>query len=363
MDILVLNWRDIMNPEAGGAEVHLHEIFRRIARLGHEVVLVSSKFKHCKDYEVIDGLKVIRIGNKFFFNFYAFWYYISKLRKEQFDIVIDCVSKIPLYTPIYTKKPSIAIIHHIHGRTLFEELPFIMATYVYFSERLVPLFYKNTPFITVSESTKEELIRMGISKKNINVIYNAFDHELHKLGKKSETPLVAYVGRIKRYKQVDILIKAFELVRKKIPDAELIAAGKGDCHNELRGLAEELGVNLELYGEITDEEKVRIMQSSWVFVTPSMKEGWGITIIEANACGTPAIAFNVPGLRDSIKNERTGLLVEYGNIKSLSEAVINVLENEQLREELSKNAFIYSKQFSWDESATQVLKILGGMMK
>jgi len=362
MDILVLNWRDIKNPEAGGAEVHLHEILRRIAMTHHEVVFVSSKFKNCKDYEVVDGLKVIRIGNKFFFNFSAFWYYMTKLRKEHFDIVIDGVSKIPLYTPLYIKKPLVAIIHHIHGKTLFKELPFLMGAYVYFSEKLIPFFYKHIPFITVSESTKKELIRMGIPKKNIKVIYNAFDHELHKLGKKSEMPLVAYVGRIKKYKQLDLLIKAFRLVKKRLPKAELIVAGKGNCHKELKGLADKLGMNLELHGEITDEEKVRILQSSWVFVTPSMKEGWGITVIEANACGTPAIAFNVPGLRDSIKNERTGLLVEYDNIKSLSEAIIDILENEHLRKKLSKNAFDYSKQFTWNESTLQVLRLLEGMM-
>ncbi|RLB13547.1 MAG: hypothetical protein DRG35_06745 [Deltaproteobacteria bacterium] len=181
MRILIFNWRDIKNPEAGGAEVHLQEIFKRIAKKGHEVILISSKFNGCKDSEVIDGIKVIRIGNKFNFNFAATFYYLTKLRKEKFDIIVDDISKIPLCTPLYVKKPLIAIVHHVHGRTLFKELPFFMASYVWLSEKLLIPLYKTKKIIAVSESTKKELVKMGIAARNITVIHNGINHELYQV--------------------------------------------------------------------------------------------------------------------------------------------------------------------------------------
>ncbi|MDO9395720.1 MAG: glycosyltransferase family 4 protein, partial [Herbiconiux sp.] len=228
MRILIFNWRDIKNPEAGGAEVHLHEIFKRIAGKGNEVVLISSKFNGCEDSEIIDGIKVIRIGNKFNFNFAAAFYYLTKLRKESFDIVVDDISKIPLCSPLYIKKPLIAIVHHIHGRTLFRELPFFMASYVWLSEKILIPFYKTKKIVSVSESTKKELVEMGIAAKNIAVIHNGImNHETMNYTK-SKYPLVVYVGRIKAYKQLDQLIKAFKIVKGKVENSKLIIAGKGD---------------------------------------------------------------------------------------------------------------------------------------
>lgn len=181
MRILVFNWRDIKNLEAGGAEVHLQEIFKRIVKKGHEVILISSKFKGCRDSEIIDGIKVIRIGNKFIFNLAAAFYYLTKLRKEKFDIVVDDISKIPLGTPLYIKKPLVAIIHHVHGKTLFKELPFFVACCIWLLERLLIPLYKTKKIVPVSESTKRELVRMGIAAKNITVIPNGINYELYQI--------------------------------------------------------------------------------------------------------------------------------------------------------------------------------------
>lgn len=364
MKILVFNWRDIENPEAGGAEVQLHEIFKRLSQRGHKVVLLSSRYNGCTKTENIDGVEVIRVGNKFTFNLSVLLYYLLKLRKEKFDIAVDGFSKIPFYTPLFVKKPLIAIIYHIHGKTLFKELPFPVALFIYFSEKLMPLFYKKTLFVTISESTKEELIQMAIPKENIRIVFNAIDHKLYTPGTKSKEPLVIYVGRVKKYKQLNHLIRAFKLLEEKTSTAQLIIAGKGDGYRELKELAKKLALkSARFYGEITDEEKVKIMQKGWIFVTPSMKEGWGISVLEANACGTPAIAYDVPGLRDSIKNKKTGLLVESGNIKALEEAITMTLSDVKLRIELSKNALEYSRQFSWDESAEEIERIIKGVVK
>jgi glycosyltransferase involved in cell wall biosynthesis len=359
MKILAVNWRDIKNPEAGGAEIHLHEISKRLGAKGYEVFLISSKYKGCRHLEILNGIRIIRIGNKYLFNFAFIWYYLAKLRKEDFDVIIDDVSKIPLCISYYAKKPVVAVVHHIHGKSLFRELPFPIALYIYIMERLlIPIFYRSLTIVSVSESTKEELIEMGLPSKNVCVINNGIENDLHP-SMKSDIPIILYFGRVKKYKRLDHLIKAFKYIEEKMPNAKLIIAGKGDSYTALKSLASYLKLDsVEFLGEVSEEEKIEILQEAWIFVTTSEKEGWGISVLEANACGTPAIAYDVPGLRDSIKDGETGLLAKSGDLKALSEAMINVLRDDELREKLSKNAFEYSKQFSWDESVMQMLKIL-----
>jgi len=357
MKILVFNWRDIRNPEAGGAEVHLHEIFARIAQKV-DVTLISSMFKGCRKSETIDGIKVIRVGNKFLFNFAAIWHFVVRLKSADFDIVVDDINKVPLFTPLYVKKPVLAILHHINGKALFKELPLPLALYIYFAEKLIPIFYKKAPFIVVSNSTKEELIGMGIPSANINIIHNAIEHGKFTPGTTSPYPQVAYFGRVKRYKQIDHLLQAFRIIKEQIPDAGLVVAGKGDDYVRLEHLVGKwhLESHVKLFGEVSGVEKIKILQQAWVFVTTSMKEGWGITVIEANACGTPAIAYDVPGLKDSIRHSKTGLLVPSGDIKGLAKAIVRLLTNSELREKLSLNAQNWVSTFDWEKSADEFMR-------
>lgn len=359
MRILVLNWRDIKNPEAGGAEVHLQEIFKRIVKKGHEVLLISSKFDGCENSETIDGIDIVRIGNKFNFNFIVPFYYLRKLRNEKFDIVIDDISKIPLCTPLYIKKPLIAIIHHVHGRTLFKELSFFMASYIWILERFLIPFYKKKTIISVSESTKKEILNMGIPDKNAIVIHNGNHNYPSVKIEKSKYPMIIYVGRVKAYKQLDHLIKAFKIVRNNIENSKLVIAGRGE-KNLLKNVALDYCIDSSVvfYDEISDEEKMKLLSEAWIFVAPSMKEGWGITVIEANSCGTPTIGYNVPGLRDSIKHGYNGLLVQKGDIESLANTIIDTIQNHELRRKLSINAVKWSENFSWDNSVDEFEKII-----
>ncbi|MFB0562649.1 MAG: glycosyltransferase family 4 protein [Candidatus Lokiarchaeia archaeon] len=361
MRFLVINWRDIKNPEAGGAEIHLHEIFKRIAQDNHQVTLLASKYKGCKKEEIIDGIRVIRIGTKFTFFFFVFLYYITKFRKYNFDYVIDDISKMPLFTPLYVKKPLIAIIHHIHGKTLFKELPFILAITVYLCERLIPLFYKKVPIVTVSESTKKELLFKGFSRDYIEIVYNGVNNNLFVPGTKSKKELIIYVGRVKKYKQLEDLIKAFKIIKENGKNPELIIAGRGDYHEELRELVKKLNLDsnsVKIYKNITEQEKVSILQRGWVYVITSMKEGWGLSLIEANACGTPTIAYNIPGLQDSVKNGKTGLLVKNGDINKLANTIDKVLSDTELREKLTDNTTSWARNFDWDKSSKQFLRLV-----
>lgn len=355
MKILIFNWRCWKNPLAGGVEKYLYEISKRLVKKGYKITWFTSSFKGAKERELVEGIEIIRKGGRFSVYLHAFFEYLKELRKRKFDVVIDSINGVPFFTPLYIWKPKkIAIIHHIIGwKTFSKELKFYQAILAWIAEKLVPIIYFFIPFITVSESTKREL-----KVKNIAIVPNGVDEWLFQNQiEKSHIPVVIYLGRWKKYKRLDLLLEAFKLVKKNIKNAELWLAGHGDWKpNYVEGL--------KIFGRVNEAKKKELLSKAWVFVIPSEKEGWGITVIEANACGTPAIGYNVPGLRDSIVHGKTGFLIkEDGNVKKLAEVIIKVLTDAKLREKLSKNAIEWAKQFSWDKSAERFEKIIKCLLK
>lgn len=367
MKILVINWQCIRNPYGGGAEVHFHEIFSRIAQMGHTVVLLACHFEGASQYEIIDGVEIYRVGNRSLFNFYVPKNIVKLDKKYNFDIIIDDINKIPFYTPLYVKKPILAISHHFFGKSIFREASIPAGLYVIVSEYLMKFVYRKTPFSVVSQSTLEEFIRKGYNKKYFTVIYNAIDHHRFpfEIGEKESCPTVTYFGRLKKYKSVDHLIIAFEKVKKNIPNAKLFILGRGDFQTHLENLAKKLGVYNDtcFFGYVSEEDKVRLLSRSWCVVNTSMKEGWGITNIEANAAGTPVISANSPGLRDSVAVGKSGLLYEYGNINELAQKIELILSNDDERRKLSTGAIAWAKSFNWDTSAQQMLDLIERVLR
>src|SRR3989344_4482579 len=308
MKILIFNWKDIKHPYAGGAEVNIHEQAKRWAKDRHEVIQFSPKFKNSKDKELVDGVNIIRAGGRFSIYLIAPFYYLFKLRKET-DVIIDIENGIPFFSPLFSRKPKICIMHHVHQNVFFKELPFFIAWFPYLLERYgVRIVYRHTNVVAVSKTTKEEMENLlGIESKNIQIVYNGINHnEFITDVTKTEYPSILYFGRLMKYKRIDLLIELFK--------------------------------------------------SSWVFVNPSSMEGWGVTVIEANAVSVPSISFNVPGLREAIRNNETGFIVN--NKKEMINKLILLLTNKNLREKLGRNALLWSRKFSWDETARKTLEIL-----
>lgn len=360
MKILVINWQCIKNRFGGGAEVHLHEIFKRIAAWGHDVTLFCCKLDELESEEIIDGIRHIRYGSRSTFNFHVPLWYLNHFRKDNYDIVIDDINKIPFYTPLYVKKPLLAISHHFFGKSIYHESGFLAANYVYFSEWLVNYIYRKTPFVVVSESTLNEFIERGFNRKNFSIVQNAItqsEFPMH-VGIKNPFPTVTYFGRIKKYKSVDHLFYAFAKITQKIPEARLHIIGRGDFQPELERLSKQLNIedNTTFFGFVSDEDKKKLLSASHVLVNTSIKEGWGITNIESNACGTPVISADVPGLRDSVKNGLSGLLYQYGNIEELADLIYLVLTEKELQNKLNQGSIEWAKSFSWDDSAKLMLK-------
>ena len=359
MRILWLNHRDPLNPESGGAEVRIQQIGKRLVSKGFTIELVCERWRGGPKSDYIDGIKVKRFGGRFGVYLGAL---LSLGVKRNYDVVIDDIAHaVPWGSPLFTKKPVICQIHHLHRNILRFELSPFLASLASLSERLVPLLY--TRIIAVSESTKYALNeQFNIPFSRIVVIPNGVDSNSFRFIKKTKNPTILWVGRIKYYKRVSDLLSAFKLVKAKISNAELLIVGDGDYVEQVKEKSRNIGLrNVVFTGRIGEKEKIQLMKTSWTIVGTSMVEGWGMTIIEAAACGTPAIGYNVAGLRDSIQDGKTGILVENGNISELSKALIFVLENENLRIDLGKNAFKRAKEFSWDKTAEHFIKVLKGI--
>ena len=372
MNILWLQWRDIRHPWAGGAEVYMHEICRRLVLEGHEVLALTSGFKGLPESEVVDGYRVERVGDH---DLYLLGLHGVLGRYARWaDVVVEDTSKVPLYTPIRLRgKPIVAVVHHLNRGIYFEELPLSRALLAYAMEGLFPRLYASLPnvrLVAVSESTYKELVGLGARPDRVAIVADAIDHERYRprMGsntiQKSPVPTLLYLSRLKRYKRPHHAVLAFKRVAHEMPDAKLIIAGDGELKPELRCLIKKLGLEerVEVRGRVSEVEKLRLLQESWVLVQTSRKEGFGLTVLEANACGTPAVGYDVPGLRDSIRHGETGILVPSGDVEALAEAVATLLTDDGFREKLSKNALEWSRQFSWDRSAEEFKELLKGVI-
>ncbi len=359
MKILVINWQDILNPFAGGAEAHMHEIFKRIAAFGHDVTIFACSHPELPTSDTIDDIKIFRKGSRNLFNFTVPLEYKRYFSKQNFDIIIDDINKIPFYTPLFVKEPLLAISHHFFGDSIFRETNFIFGSYVYVSESLVNVIYKKTPFAVVSQSTLDEFIARGFQPNNFTIVTNAIEKANFpmKVAEKP-TPIVTYFGRLKKYKSVDHLVRAFYLVSREFPEAKLELIGRGDFRPYLENLISELGMTdkVHFHGFVDEGTKTELLSKSYCVVNTSMKEGWGITNIEANACGTPVISADVPGLRDSVSEGLSGLLYQYGNISQLADKIRLILSDNIKRQHLSEGAVKWADNFSWTKSAELMLE-------
>jgi len=359
--ILIFNWRDTKHTWAGGSEEYIHQISKRLAKSGHKVTMFCGNDGKCARNEVVDGVQIVRRGGFYTVYLWAFLYYRLKF-KDLFDIILDTENGIPFLTPLFIRKPIFLLVHHIHQNVFRKHLPFPLSFIASRIEsRLMPILYKHKKVITVSESSKNDIMSLGIGKENgIEVINPGIEPALFYLGKKTDFPSIAYVGRLKAYKNLDLAIRAFANILPSLPDAKFFIAGVGEEDVQLHKLIKKLRIetSVVMLGKINDQEKAHLFSKSWLAIQPSMVEGWGITVIEANASGTPVIASNTQGLRDSIIHEHTGLLIKPYDEQAFSKAMLLLLRNKKMRSKLTKQAFIWASKFSWDESAKKIEKII-----
>lgn len=369
MRLLVVNWQDRENPQAGGAEIHLHEIFGRLAARGHEITMLCGGWPGCPPETTLDGMRIVRVGTRYTFPFLARKAWCERFVTAGFDAIVEDINKVPLYTPRWGQTPVVAVIPHLFGGTVFQEAPAPLAAVVWLAERPIPRVYRDVPFEVISVSTADDLVQRGIARQQIEVIYCGIDSVAYTpaAGTRSPYPLFAYLGRLKRYKRVDLIIQAF--ARLGDPRARLEIAGAGDYRPALERLAEslDLGDRVRFLGRISEEDKLALMRRAWALAFTSPKEGWGITNLEAAACGTPVVASNSPGIRESVRDGETGYLVPHGDVEALAAAMSRLAASPSLVDTLGRAGRRFAEEFTWERSADEteahlmrVLKTRGG---
>jgi len=362
--LLVVNWQDRENPLAGGAEIHLHEIFGRLAAQGNQVTLLCGGWPGCPPRVSLDGMEVLRVGTRYTFPFRARDYFRRELAHRDFDLLVEDVNKVPLYTPRWGGPPVVALVPHLFGGTAFQELAAPLAAAVWLAERPLGRVYRGVPFEAISASTAADLAERGIPRSAVEVIYPGIDTVSYTpcASERAPTPVFAYLGRLKRYKGVHQVIQAFAAMGPS--DARLEIAGAGDYRPALERLANslDLGERVRFLGRVSEAEKLQLLRRAWALVFASPKEGWGITNLEAAACGTPVVASNSPGIRESVHDGETGYLVPHGDTAAMAAAMGRIAADASLVARLGEQARRFAETFTWEraagETASHLFRVL-----
>ncbi len=357
--ILLINWRDIRNPEAGGAEIYYHEIFKRLcARYGYQVKVLAHAYRGSPDQEIFDGMRIVRIGTRNLFNYAV----ISWVRRHaaEYDLVIEDINKIAFFTPLYCKRPRIHLVMHLFGMSIFNEVPWPAALYVYGFEKLIRYMYRHERFVTISKSTQDEITAITSNSSLVHLVEPGIDTDFYSPGSKAAPPFMLSVGRLKKYKNLSFLVGCFERLQRLFPDLTFKIAGDGDFAPHLAMLLKRRGIerSVQLLGRVSEEEKRELMRGATLFVNASPKEGWGITNIEAALCGTVSLSSRVPGLQDSVVHGETGFLYEYNNERDFLDKASQLLSDAALRHSMEKEAVGFARGFSWERMSERMYAVL-----
>lgn len=367
MRILAVNWLDRENPQAGGAELHFFEIFRRLVARGHAVTLVTSGFAGGAPRATLDGIAVRRYARRYSFALAARGAIRRALREAVYDVVVEDINKLPLYTPTLCRLPIYVIVPHLFGSTAFREAPWPVASVVWLAEQPIPIIYRRAVFQAISQSTREDLVRRGVAPERVHVVYPGVDTDWFRPDwsvARAPTPTFLYVGRLKRYKGLETAVRAVAEAKRRGCPVRLDVAGDGDDRERLAGLVRRLGLPeaVSFLGFVPESTKRTLLRQAWAVVLPSAKEGWGISNVEAAACGTPAIAADRPGLRESVRHGETGLLVPHGDVGAMADAIEGLARDPEQVARLGGAARRFAETFSWDRAArhteSQLLKML-----
>lgn len=368
MRILILNWRDIKNPRSGGAEILTHEMAKYWVKIGHHVTSFSSAFPGSLSLEIVDNVEIVRQGHpdaRFLFSsvhFQAFLYYLKNAKK--FDVVIDEIHGIPFFTPWYVKAKRIVLICEVAG-DLWQKMfgPFFGAIGRLIEKFYLKVTYKNATFLTISNSTREALLKEGV-RGDVTVLPMglSFPNGINKIWNKEKKPTLIYVGRLSKSKGIEDAILALSEISKNYKEVKFWVVGSGEKEylEYLKKMAKKNNVEekIKFFGFVSQMKKFELMAKAHVLVAPSMKEGWGLTVPEAGRVGTPAVGYDVEGLREVILNERTGYLTSHNNSHELAQNISKMLSDRISYQRLSRTAKNLSLSYNWENTAKVALNIL-----
>jgi glycosyltransferase involved in cell wall biosynthesis len=354
MRVLYLSWRDRENPEAGGSEVFVERTSEVMSALGDEVTIHTARFPGAARRTVHGDVRVLRAGNRFTCYAAGLWHLLRHSR--DYDVVIDVQNGVPFWSPIVSRVPVVAVVHHVHRdqwSSIFGER---LARFGWFLEsKAAPFVYRKSRYVTVSKATRAELVELGVDAERIDLVYSGNDHprDLDSYADVPRTPepSITVLGRLVPHKQVEIAVDTVARLRPQFPGLVLNVVGSGYWQENIARHARDLGVEdaVRFHGFVDEETKHTLLASSWLVMMPSYKEGWGLTIVEAGLHGTPSLAFiQAGGPSESIQHASTGALAS--TTDELIDDVRVLLERADVREELGRNARRYARSFSWNSA-------------
>jgi glycosyltransferase involved in cell wall biosynthesis/O-antigen/teichoic acid export membrane protein len=355
--VLVVNWRDLENPEAGGAEVFTHEVAKQWVAQGKEVTLLASGFRGAPATAELDGVRVHRLGRLRTGSYHAL-VQRELIRLRDFDVVVESINTLAFLTPLWRRRlpPTVTLVHQLAVDVWDEEFSRPLASLGRRIERGLLRPYRDLPVAAVSSSTREDLLQLGLT--NVTVVPPGRDEppELHGVEKAPE-PTFLFVGRLAANKRPDHAIEAFRIIKDELPSARLWLVGTGPLEPEL---ARTLPEDAALLGRLPRDELYARMATAHCLLMPSVREGWGMVVVEANSVGTPAVGYDVGGIKDSIRDGRTGLLAGAGDPLALATQAISLVTDEARYEVMRSAATDWAEGFSWERTADELMGLALG---
>jgi glycosyltransferase involved in cell wall biosynthesis len=355
----MLAWRDLADVEAGGSELHAATVAKLWTEAGIEVMMRTSFAQGSPPTTIRDGYEVIRRAGR-----YAIFprAVLAELRGRHGhrDALVEIWNGVPFFTPLWARGPRVTFLHHHHEKMWPMVLSPRLAEFGAIIEtRIAPPLYRRSTIVTLSESSRRDIIaKLRLRPDRVRVVPPGIDERFSPSGKKSEHPLIVAVGRLMPSKRFDMLIRAVDQVRRHRPDVELVIVGEGYERDNLMRLIDEVHATewVRLAGRVSDDELVSLYRRAWLVASASISEGWGMTLTEAAACATPAVATRIPGHEDAVLDGTTGLLVE--PTVGLEGALSRVLLDEGLRSRLSAGAVAHARRFTWNATALGTMQAL-----
>lgn len=370
MNILVFSWRDPKHPLAGGAEQSMHEHMKGWVEAGHKVTLFSSKVSSLSKRENIEGIEIVRSGCRYLgVQIAGFFFYLRN--KNKFDFLVDQFHGVPFFTPLYSDKPILAVIQEPAREVWFKNplkfpINYIVGVLGYIFEPVFFLFYKNTPFMTGSESAKNDVSKLGISPNKITVVPHGVIGPKDKFNINQKRKAITFLGTLSKDKGIEDALKCFSIFSKE-KNYEYWIIGKAETeyyYNFLIKRIKQFGLKdiVKLWGRVDEKKKFELLTNSYVLINPSIHEGWGLVNIEANLVGTPVISYKSAGLVDSVRDEYSGILVRKNNPKNLASEVLKLILNEKRYRKMQITSVLWSKRFNWQKSRKLSLKLINSLV-
>lgn len=356
---VVLNWRDVWHPEGGGSELYVREVAGLLTADGHRVTVVTAAYEGAPASEVRDGIRYVRRGGHMSVYLWAAWLLLTR-QLGRIDEVLEVQNGMPFLATWFTKAPVTVLVHHVHREQWPVVGPLLARVGWFLESRVAVRANRSNSYIAVSEVTRSELVALGVAREHITVAYNGMPSAPEfSLRTPSLSPTLVVLSRLVPHKQIEHAIELIPRLRHRFPDIALEIIGDGWWRDSLLELAHELGVDqsVHFHGHVSDSEKYEILSGAWVHVLPSLKEGWGLAIVEAARVGVPSVAYrSAGGVQESILDGVTGVLVE--DEDDLFHQTMHLLEDESLRRDLGTKASVRATEFTWQATASQVQRVL-----